>query len=151
MSDGSVLQLMVSVTMPFETETTLMLLETWLTTQASSLLEGFTLTDTGSIPTGISPISAGAAGLVRAKTDKVALGVLRANRREPSADMRMGLVWAPSKLTNADGVTCPSASTGSNSHTPAVIASLNSAVIAFRPPRRLHGLALPPAWLEYTT
>src|ERR1700691_3435679 len=105
---------MVSVTIPLETETTLTLSDTWLTTQASSLLVGFTFTETGSIPTGISTVNLGAAGLVRSKTETRASGVLTANRRAPSGDMRIGLVCAPSKMTKADGGTCASTSAASD-------------------------------------
>src|SRR5580692_8256161 len=102
---------MVSVTMPFETETTLTVSDSWFTTQASSLpaTPGLMLTDTGSIPTGISTSNFGLAGLpgaVRLNTDRVALGVFTANRRVPSAEIRTGLVCAPSKLTYAAGGTC---------------------------------------------
>src|ERR1035441_10088868 len=58
---------MVSVTMPCETETMLTLSDSWLTTQASSSVRGFT--ETGSMPTGISTISAGLDGFEMSKTD----------------------------------------------------------------------------------
>src|ERR1017187_4987847 len=95
---------MVSVTMPCETETMLTLSDSWLTTQASSSVRGFT--ETGSMPTGISAISAGLDGFEMSKTDTRVSGVFKANRRVPSEDKRMGFVWAPSKLTNAFGGTC---------------------------------------------
>src|SRR5579863_5723495 len=101
---------MVSVTIPFETETTLILSDSWLTTQASSLLCGFTFTETGSIPTGISTIREGLDGFDTSKTDTRLSGVFNANSREPSAERRIGLVWAPSKLTKAVNGTCASAS-----------------------------------------
>src|SRR5215208_405803 len=76
-----------------------MLSETWLTTQASSFVRAFT--ETGSIPTGTSAISAGVEGCVRSKTDSRASGVLTANNRVPSGEILTGLVCDPSKFTNA--------------------------------------------------
>src|ERR1700733_3568258 len=87
---GSSPTLMVSVTTPSETDTTLTLPETSFTTQASLLVRGFT--ETGSTPTGISAINAGVAGCVTLKTDNVPFGVLTAKRRVPSADRRIGFV-----------------------------------------------------------
>src|SRR5437899_4952346 len=88
---------MVSVTIVRETETTLMLAETSLTTQASSLLSG--LTETGSTPTGISAIRIGFPGLETSKTESRESGVLTAKSRMPSGERRIGLVCLPSKLT----------------------------------------------------
>src|SRR5258708_4551510 len=90
---------MVSVTIPFATETTLTESDSWFTTQASSLVRG--LTETGSMPTGISAINLGLDAVVTSKTDSRASAVLTANSRVPSGDKRMGLVCAPSKLTYA--------------------------------------------------
>src|SRR6266478_2520531 len=87
---------MVSVTMCRETETTLMLSETSLTTHASSLLSG--LTETGSMPTGISAMRIGFPGLETSKTDSRESGVLTAKSRIPSGERRIGLVCLPSKL-----------------------------------------------------
>src|SRR5450755_942963 len=115
--------------MPFETERILTLSDTWLTTQASSLLLGFTFTDTGSIPTGISASSAGAEGLVRSKTETRESGVFKANSRVPSPDMRIGLVCAPSKLTNSPGGTCARESAGTMSSTNAATIPANSIFI----------------------
>ena len=72
-SAGSFLARSVSTTIPRETDTTLTLSDTWLTTQASSSLTAWT--DTGSIPTGISRISWGAAGVVRSKMERRASAV----------------------------------------------------------------------------
>src|ERR1700690_1356273 len=85
--------------MPFDTETTLTLLDAWLTTQASSLVRGFT--ETGPTPTGISAISEGLLGWVTSNTDNESFAVLTAKSRVPSAESRIGLVWAASKFANA--------------------------------------------------
>src|SRR5882672_6203242 len=85
--------------MRWETETTLMLSETSLTTQTSSLLRG--LTETGSRPTGISASNRGLEGWVTSNTDNRPSGVLTANNREPSGESRTGLVCLPSKFTYA--------------------------------------------------
>src|SRR6476469_5650093 len=74
-----------------------MLSDTSFTTHTSSLFSG--LTDTGSIPTGISAISTGLPGFDTSKTDKRESGVLTAKRRVPSGERRIGLVCLPSKLT----------------------------------------------------
>ena len=96
--------------MPRETDTMLMLSDSWLTTHTSSLLRG--LTETGSSPTGISAMSVGAHGCERSKTDKRASGVFTANNREPSADTRIGLVSDDSKFANASGLAGAVMSTG---------------------------------------
>jgi hypothetical protein len=96
-SIGSSPTLIVSVTIPLETETILTLSDVWLTTQASSAVRGFT--DTGSMPTGISAINRGRLGLDKSNTETRASGVSTANSREPSGDNRIGWVWAPSKFT----------------------------------------------------
>src|SRR5436853_4638016 len=88
---------MVSVTIWRETDTTLMLSETSLTTHASSLLSGFT--ETGSTPTGISAMRIGFPGLETSNTESRESGVLTAKRRIPSGERRIGLVCLPSKLT----------------------------------------------------
>src|SRR5580658_1236050 len=97
------------------------------------VLLGLMLTETGSMPTGISAINAGLDGVpvqvdevLTQKTDKVPLGVFTANRRVPSAEIRMGLVCAPSKLTKALGGACaamgPAASAANNTlNTPDLI------------------------------
>src|SRR5262249_38752282 len=111
---------MVSVTIPLETETMLMLLDTWLTTHTSSLFLGFS--ETGSRPTGISAINTGFAGWVTSNTDNVAFGVLTANKRVPSGERRMGLVCAPSKFAKAPDGTCPKAAGASDADTKMAIA-----------------------------
>jgi hypothetical protein len=92
----------VSVTIPRERETMLIVSETWLTTQASSVERGWT--ETGPIPTGIS-VSKTGADWVTSNTESRASGVLTAKRRVPSADNRIGFVWAASKFTNDAGFT----------------------------------------------
>src|ERR1039458_9905607 len=69
---------------PATAETTLMLLETWLTTQASSPVRGFT--ETGPSPTGIWASNLGLVGVVTSNTESDALGVFTANRSVPSAE-----------------------------------------------------------------
>src|ERR1017187_9212537 len=59
-------------------ETTLMLLETWLTTHTSSSVRGFT--ETGPSPTGIWASRLGLAGVVTSNTESEAFGVFTANR-----------------------------------------------------------------------
>jgi hypothetical protein len=54
--------------MPFDADTTLTLFETWLTTQISSLVRGFT--DTGPTPTGISDNKTGLLGVVTSNTER---------------------------------------------------------------------------------
>src|ERR1700677_1164675 len=95
---------MVLVTIPCDTDTTLTLLETWLTTHATSSLSGFT--DTGPSPTGIWTSKLGAPGAVTSNTDKDEFAVFTANRRVPSAESRMGLVCAASKFAKAGGGAC---------------------------------------------
>ena len=81
---------MVPVTIPGLTETTLMLLETWFTTQATLSDRG--LTETGPSPTGISTINVGLLGLDTLNTDNELFAVFTANNRVPSAERRIGLV-----------------------------------------------------------
>src|ERR1700722_3995401 len=95
---------MVSVTMPCDTETILTLLEVWLTTHASSSVSGFT--ETGPSPTGIWASKLGEPGVVTLNTDNDAFAVFTANRRVPSAESRIGLVWDSSKFANAGGGAC---------------------------------------------
>jgi hypothetical protein len=95
---------MVAVTMPFDTEITLMLLETWLTTQATSSDNG--LTETGPSPTGISTSNVGWAGVVTLNTDNELFAVLTANKRVPSAERRIGLVCDGSKFAYAGDAAC---------------------------------------------
>ena len=78
----------------------LMLSETSLTTQASSLFRGFT--ETGSMPTGISARRRGLDGWETSKTETRASGVFTAKSRVPSGESRIGLVCFPSKLTKED-------------------------------------------------
>ena len=73
-----------------------MLLETWLTTQATLSDNG--LTETGPRPTGISTSKLGLVGVVTSKTDSDEFAVFTANRRVPSDESRIGLVWDASKL-----------------------------------------------------
>src|ERR1035441_3865201 len=89
---------------PATAETTLMLLETWLTTQASSPVRGFT--ETGPSPTGIWASNLGLVGVVTSNTESDALGVFTANRSVPSAERRTGLVCASSKLAKTGGGAC---------------------------------------------
>src|SRR6266496_2566772 len=80
-----------------ETDTTLTLSETSLTTQISSLSRG--VTETGSTPTGISAMRKGLNGCVTSNTESRVSGVLTAKSRVPSGERLMGRVCLPSKLT----------------------------------------------------
>src|SRR5688500_6650968 len=80
-----------------ETDTILMLSDTSFTTHASSAFRG--LTETGSIPTGISAIRTGLFGFEISKTARRASGALTANNGVPSGETRTGLTCFPSKLT----------------------------------------------------
>src|ERR1700691_476134 len=101
---------MVLVTMPpfdhepASGETTLMLLETWLTTQATLSDSG--LTETGPSPTGTSVSNLGVDGVVTSNTDKDEFAVLTANKRVPSAESRIGLVCEGSKFAYAGEADC---------------------------------------------
>src|ERR1039457_919281 len=82
----------------------LTLLETWLTTPASSLGRGFT--ETGPSPTGIWASKLGLPGVVTSNTESEAFGVFTANKRVLSAERRTGLVCASSKLAKTGGGAC---------------------------------------------
>ena len=98
--------------MPRETETTLTLSETSLTTHASSLETGFT--DTGSRPTGISAMRMGFDGLEVSNTESLASGVFTANNRVPSGESRTGVVCFPSKFRKVASVAAASHSLVAN-------------------------------------
>src|SRR5947208_10778328 len=95
-SAGSSLTLIVSVTIPLTIETTLTLSDNSLTTHASSFVRA--LTETGSIPTGISFASTGG-DWVMLKTERRASALLTAKSRWPSGERRNGEVCRASKLT----------------------------------------------------
>src|ERR1017187_1041560 len=107
---------MVPVTRPFAhepptpAETTLMVLETWLTTQASLSVRG--LTETGPSPTGISASNWGLPGWVTSNTDSDEFAVFTANRNFPSAESRIGLVCEGSKFAGAGAADCAVAAAG---------------------------------------
>src|SRR5271155_4049654 len=92
---------MVLVTIPFDTETMLTLLEAWFTTHATSSLSG--LTETGPSPTGIWASKVGLPGVLTLNTDREEFAVFTANRRVPSGESRMGLVCASSKFAKTGG------------------------------------------------
>src|ERR1039458_7893112 len=71
---------------PATGETTLMLLETWLTTHTSSSVRGFT--ETGPSPTGIWASRLGLAGVVTSNTEREAFGVFTASCGRPTGSAK---------------------------------------------------------------
>src|ERR1022692_439591 len=100
---------------PTPAETTLMVLETWLTTQASLSVRG--LTETGPSPTGISASNWGLPGWVTSNTDSDEFAVFTANRSFPSAERHAHIkpvhLYPPYRGGNVDrGPVGPIAVTG---------------------------------------
>src|ERR1035441_4456094 len=123
---------------PTPAETTLMVLETWLTTQASLSVRG--LTETGPSPTGISASNWGLPGWVTSNTDSDEFAVFTANRNFPSAESRIGLVCEGSKFAGAGAADCALAAAG-------VTIRASAAIVAPISVRFVSEIIFPPASL----